>query len=142
MVKVKWGQVLDYNNLDQPPLIEWINLGNGTMFRLFAFFSHGGLKRPRRGLVVALDRKGCFFFSLENKLSWGYVSEKLNLSESDGRIMADWLNVQLGFNVKQQGRYKDEHIKENEPYRLIGETYQTPLAPEIIYSGEYDEKSK
>lgn len=135
MIKVKWPKVLYYNNLDQPPLIEWIDLGNGTMFRIFAFFSHGGRKRPRRGLVIGIERVGSFFFNIDSeykKMAWEYVSEKLRIPEADARSLADWINAQLDFDVPQQGHYVKEYITEVEPYGLIGERPLMPLIPEII----------
>lgn len=131
-VKVKWPKVLDYNDIDQPPLIEWIDLGNGTMFRIFAFFSRGGTKRPRPGLVVALERVGSFFFKLGGNISYQYVSEKLNVPEPDARALADWLNIQLDQDVPQQGEYNEKYINEVELYFYSGEVGMMPLVPEII----------
>lgn len=131
-LKVKWPKVLDYNNLDQPPLIAWIDLGNGTMFRIFAFFSHGGTKRPRPGLVVAIERVGSFFFALHRALTHVYVSEKLNVPEGDARALADWINVQLGHEFPQQGEYNKDYIEEVELYYYAGEMALMPLVPEII----------
>lgn len=132
MIKVKWPKVLDYNNIDQPPLIAWIDLGNGTMFRIFAFFSRGGDLRPRPGLVVGIERVGTFFFTINKPYSYGYVSEKLCLTEPDARAIADWMNAQVGHDFDQQGRYYADYIKEVEPYFYSGEYALMPLVPEII----------
>lgn len=132
MINVKWPKVLDYNNVDQPPLIAWIDLGNGTMFRIFAFFSRGGALRPRAGLVVAIERVGSFFFRLDNKIAYQYVSEKLNVPESDARALADWLNAQLGHDVPQQGEYTESYIREVDYYSYSGENPLMPLVPEIM----------
>lgn len=131
-IKVKWPKVLDYNNLDQIPLVEWIDLGNATMFRIFAYFCHGGTKRPRPGLVVGIERIGSFFFGLGNIISGQYVSEKLNVCEADSKILADWINVQLGIDAPQQGEYNRTYILGVRPYGLIGERFIMPLCPEII----------
>ena len=132
MIKVKWPKVLDYNDVDRPPLIAWIDLCNGTMFRIFAFFSHGGKMRPRDGLIFGIERVGSFMFALNNEMSWDYVAGKLQIPEPDARNLADWLNVQLGHDVKQQGDYEQTYINGSEPYGLIGERWFMPLVPEVI----------
>lgn len=131
-LKVKWPKVMDYNDIDRPPLIEWIDLGNGTMFRIFAFFSHGGYKRPRDGLIVGIERVGSFLFQINKELNAGYVSQKLNVPESDAAALADFLNVQLNFDSMQQGIYSRNYIEKIEPYYLAGERAMQPLTPEII----------
>ena len=135
MLKVKWPKVLNYYDLDQRPLISWIDLGNGTMFRIFAFFCHGGTKNPRPGLVVGIERVGSFFFHLGSFVTWTYVSEKLNLPLGDARAMADWINAQNILSDKeciQQGHYRRCYIEAVEPYLYGSENTLKPLAPEII----------
>ena len=59
-VKVKWKAVL---SVDPPvPLLRWIDLGNGTMFRIAAFFVRGGVLDPGHGIYVGIERVGGFFF--------------------------------------------------------------------------------
>lgn len=134
--KVKWPQVLKYENLDQAPLLRWIDLGNATMFRLSAYFVHGGYSYPGRGLVVGIERVGMWFFKIHSDsqwFRWGYVAEKLFLPESDARAIADWINAQIGFeDTEQQGEYNPTYIREVEPYGLGGENFVMPLVPVII----------
>jgi hypothetical protein len=132
LVKVKWEKVLHYEDLDQKPLIDWIDLGNATQFRIFAFFSHGGFRRPREGLMIGIERIGSYFFRLDNKIYTDYVCEKLNLTLADAANIADWLNVQIGYEVPQQGKYTKEYIESVKPYWIAGERSLMPLRPEII----------
>lgn len=131
-VKIKWPKVLDYHDLDQRPLLKWIDLGNGTLFRISAFFVRGGRNYPRVGLQVSIEYKGSFFFSIDHPLGGSYVCKKLFLSNPDALIIADWLNAQLGHYTKQQGVYNSKYITEVEEYGLIGEHKIMPLTPEII----------
>lgn len=133
MVSVKWPRVMDYHDLDQRPLVAWLDLGNGTMFRIGAFFIHGGRKYPRPGFFIGIERVGCFFFRVpENPLSAAYVSEKLHLPEPDAAIMADWMNSQFGLAAKQQGDYTKKYIEEVDVYHYSGENPIKPLCPEIV----------
>ena len=134
-LKVKWPKVMEYYDFDQKPILNWIDLGNGTMFRIAAFFVHGFPEEPSRGLMIGIERKGCFFFKMHSELEpyhWDYISEKLYLQESDARAIADWINAQIGFEAKQQGEYNENYIREVEPYGLGGENFIMPLVPEII----------
>jgi hypothetical protein len=133
-LKVKWPKVLNYNNLDERPIVQWIDLGNATMFRIGAFFVHGGRKYPRIGLFVGIERVGSFFFRIpEQPISGAYVSEKLFLPPADANIMADWLNAQFGFvDAKQQGDYIKHYIEEVDEYHYSGENPLKPLCPIII----------
>lgn len=134
-IKVRWEKALDYNNLDQHPLLAWIDLCNYTLFRISAYFVHGGRTYPGHGLVVGIERKGCFFFKWPSEyLRGGYVAEKLNLGIADGSIIADWINVQFGFeDAPQQGSYYEESFShENEPNFIAGERALLPLKPELI----------
>lgn len=132
MLKIKWPKVMNYDDLKMSPLVSWIDLCNGTMFRIFAFFSHGEINTPKEGLFIGIERISCFFFNLENEIHWEYVSNKLFIPEADARCLADWMNVQLGHNAKQQGTYEKKYLEETEPYGLIGERFLMPLVPEII----------
>ena len=114
------------------PQCHWLNLGNGTIFRIGAFFTCVQINGPRNGFFVAIEDKGAFLFSEELPLDFQYVAEKLNLMESDARNMADWINAQLGFNADNQGIYTRAYIESNEPYGLIGESKQLPYVPLII----------
>ncbi len=134
MVQVKWPKVISSNNIT--PLVGWIDLANGTMFRIAAFFVPGFYDYPRSGFWVSLERAGSFFFAIPEKpLSAAYVAEKLFLHPdgSDAPAMADWINAQFGFeDAKQQGEYRKGYILEVEPYGLIGENKIMPLVPEIL----------
>lgn len=133
MCSVRWPRVMNYNDLDQRPLVTWLDLGNGTLFRVGAFFVHGGFKQPRIGLFLGIERVGSFFFRIpEYPVSGQYVSEKLNLPPSDANIMADWLNSQFGLEAKQQGEYTQYIIEEVDVYHYSGENPIKPLCPEIL----------
>lgn len=134
-IKVKWPKIMDYKDIDAPPLMTWINLCNGTMFRLIAFFCHGGFKYPRSGLFIGIERIGCFHFDLKNRKSAEYVSEKLGIALSDAAILADWINAQLNFEYKQEGEYYITHYLDNEPYGLSGENKVLPLVPILLEEG-------
>lgn len=134
-LKVKWPKVMNYNDIDARPILNYIDLANGTLFRIAAFFCHGGRLYPARGLQISLERAGAFFFKLHSDLTmfdWRYVSEKLFIPESDARAIADWMNVQCDFQATQQGEYNPDYIRETEPYGLGGENFVMPLVPEII----------
>lgn len=125
MLKVKWPKVV---RAEDRPLVAWIDLGNGTMFRLFAFF----VINPRAGFVVGIERVGSFFFDISNVITPFYVKEKLCMGLYDSAIIADWMNAQIGHDAPQFGQYTEKYIKEIEPYALIGEYKSMPLVPEII----------
>lgn len=135
MCRVKWPQVISPDKV--LPFIGWIDLANGTMFRMMAWFvPYCGELFPRAGLWVSLERAGSFFFAISEKpLSAAYVAEKLSLhpNGSDAPAMADWINAQFGFeDAKQQGEYRKAYILEVEPYGLMGENKIMPLVPDII----------
>jgi hypothetical protein len=123
---------MNFNAIDDKPLLNWINLGNGTLFRLSAFFTRNGGNYPRTGLFIGIERCGCFLFSLRIKVYHGYVAEKLNIAEPEARIIADWMNAQLSFVVPQQGEYDEKYIHETQPYGLGDEKFIMPIVPEII----------
>jgi|SRR6476620_2569183 len=131
-MKVKWPKVLDLNNTNNAPICRWIDLCNGTIFRLAAFFTHRLNDMPRDGLFVGIERVGGFLFSLEEEKSWQYVAEKLCLSEPDAKVIADWINAQLGHEMDQQGEYSEDYYHEIEPYGLTGERFIMPLMPDRI----------
>jgi hypothetical protein len=123
-VKVKWPLVINYWD---KPYINYIDLGNYTMFRMCLVKT----RQPRLGLYVSVEDKGSFFFSLENRLHKDYVAEKLFLQGDHGQV-ADFLNAQLGKEGDQQGHYYAQVIKDVEPYGKIGEDKIMPWSPEII----------
>jgi hypothetical protein len=125
-LKVKWSKVV-FDNGD--PIIRWIDLVNGTMYRIIAFKSY----RPRHGLFVGIERKGCFLFRIGHPMVWTYIDEKLTIgNESDSRILADWINVQCDQEFPQQGSYNKKYLYDVEPYPYGGEMIEMPLAPDII----------
>jgi hypothetical protein len=129
---VKWPKVLYFNSLNDKPICRWIDLCNGTLFRIIAFFTYPFYNHPKDGLYVGIERCGSFLFGISNKFSADYVFEKLNIPESDAAAIADWMNAQLEFNVRQQGHYEKQYILNSEPYGLIGEKFSMPLIPEVI----------
>lgn len=109
-LKVKWPKVIDgfYK-----PMIRQMNLCNGTMYKIISFISMGPFQR----LFVGIERKGCFLFSMNKGIHWEYAAEKLGLYESDARIIADWINVQINQEYEQQGNY-NERWMENIPKEI------------------------
>jgi hypothetical protein len=58
--------------------------------------------------ILGVERIGCFLFNKENEKFPSYVAEKLNLDpNSDARNIADWLNIQFGFQTQEFGFYYD-----------------------------------
>lgn len=126
-IKVKWDRLAGND-----PIIRWIDLGNGTLFRIMAYHVKNTFDMPREGFFVAIERIGAFFFRSDSEVSCEYVSEKLFLPEGDAAIMADWINTQTGNYNKQQGIYSARIISEVEHYNYAGEKRFIPLHPEII----------
>lgn len=126
-IQVKWDRLVD-----NYPIVRWIDLGNGTLFRIMAYHVQNTFNMPREGFFVAIERVGAFFFRVDSHLSTAYVSEKLFLPESDAAIMADWINTQIGKYKKQQGIYNARIINEVSHYNYSGEKIFIPLHPEII----------
>lgn len=123
-LQIKWPKVVS-----EEPLINWINLCNGTFFRMISFFSSA----PKCGLFVGIEKIGCYIFAGETYKSGEHVGEKLNLNSMDACIIADWINAQ--FEVKdcrQQGKYFLNYLDKTEPYSIGAEAVQMPLIPEII----------
>lgn len=87
------------------------SVGNGTEWRV-------GLFKTRPGkCLVAIERKGCFEFITGQFYSWDYVAEKLNMSESDARNIADFLNTQIGdknYAEVKQGTYHSAYCSGGE----------------------------
>lgn len=102
-LKVTWEKII----VNEKPIVKFINLGNGTQFKLVSFFIHSKL-------FVALERLGAFFFDCHRFKSGEYVSEKLNICIADANIIADWINVQLDVYDKQQGYYSLNYIEVEE----------------------------
>jgi hypothetical protein len=123
-IKVRWPLIA--KEWDKT-YFNYIDLGNYTMFRM-SLYRTG---QPRLGLFVAIEDKGSFFFSLENRLHKDYVAAKLGLLGDAGQV-ADFLNAQLGMEGSQQGHYYEQVIKDIEPYGTIWEGKYMPWHPEII----------
>lgn len=106
------------------------------MFKIAAFFTedHGGL-------VVGIQHRGMYCFRWPNEyLRFDYICEKLGLCEADGRNIADWINVQFGFeDAPQQGNYYLKCIRDIDPYGCTGEKRQMPLFPVLIEEDFIDE---
>ena len=132
-LKVRWDNIVS-----KKPIVEFINLGNGTQFKIISFYH-------RSKLFVALERLGSFFFDCERFKSGEYVSEKLNICLADANIIADWINCQLNTYDKQQGYYSLNYLKEDEIHsceeiitshaELIDfhlNNYPLPLSPIIL----------
>ncbi len=125
MIKVQWKKVIE--EWDKP-YINWIDLGNCTMFRLSAF----KVTSPRIGIFVGVESRGNFFFPINKPIHWQYVEEKLSLFPADAKPIADWINAQIGFNHDQQGDYFYISLSSLEPYHAIGEQSVLMWYPEVI----------
>lgn len=130
--QVKWDQVISFSESESIPLCNWIDLGNGTMFRIAAFFTYRHLNMSRDGLFIAIERVGSFLFAIDKPLHYAYVSNKLFVPESDARALADWINTQLGYKADQQGEYNPDYINAVEPVMYAGEKALLPLTPRIV----------
>ncbi len=126
-LSVKWPLIVtQYDKI----YFNRIDLGNYTMFRMCIFKTF----TPRLGLYASIESKGSYFFGSGRELHKDYVADKLFLQGDSGQI-ADFLNVQLGFDGTehgQQGHYYLDVIKGVEPYGCIGEDYIMPWCPEIL----------
>lgn len=131
-MKIKWPKVLNFEEINAYPIIRWIDLCNGTMFRITAFFSHLSKEHPISGLFIGIERKGAFLFSFYENIGFEYVEEKLNLCEADARPIADWINAQLGNEIEQYGTYQKHYIDQHESVSYIGERSSLPLIPNIV----------
>lgn len=118
----KWDKYLfsySYNK----PFFESINLGNGTVLRLFAQFI-------KNHFLVGIENLSFFAFEMVNRYKhWRYVASKLNLPEPDGRIIADFINEQLNnsnHSISYQGEYCKKYIEN------IDEKNKHLISPKII----------
>ena len=111
---LRWKKI----DISNTPLVYWLNLGNGTQYKIVTFIIQDAL-------FLGIERIGCFLFNKENEKFPSYVAEKLNLDPtSDARNMADWLNIQLGFKTQEFGFYHDNFcvdcFSKQEQYIIIG----------------------
>lgn len=132
MLKVEWKRELYSDILNTKYVCRWINLCNGTMFRIVSFITDTIKGDPRAGLFVAIERVGSYLFPISNHYKAEYVSEKLFVPMADAAPLADWMNAQLKNDVPQQGNYKKRYLEENEPVIYAGERAYLPLCPEIV----------
>lgn len=122
-IKVQWPLIVtEYDK----PYMNYIDLGNYTMFRMAIFKT----MFPRNGMFVAIEDRGSFFFGVNKALHENYVSEKLLLS-GDSAQVADFLNAQLQIEHPQQGHYYEGVINNVEPYGKIWEYKVMPWKPTI-----------
>ena len=111
---LRWKKIDISNN----PLVYWLNLGNGTQYKIVTFIIQDAL-------FLGIERIGCFLFNKENEKFPSYVAEKLNLDQnSDAGNIADWLNIQFGFKTQEFGFYHDNFcvdcFSKQEQYIIIG----------------------
>lgn len=132
MLKVKWDRVIYCDILNTGVIVRWIDLANGTMFRITAFFSDTLKGHPREGLYIGIDRIGSYLFPISDHYKTGYVAEKLNIPDADAAPLADWMNAQMKNDVPQQGVYKKSYILDIEPVVYAGERPYLPLCAVII----------
>jgi hypothetical protein len=99
----RWEKI----DISNTPSVYWLNLGNGTQYKIITFII-------RDALFLGVERIGCFLFCKENEKFPAYVAEKLNLNpDCEARNMADWLNIQLGFKTQEFGFYYDNFCVKN-----------------------------
>ena len=98
----KKGQRWNKIDISVTPLVYWLNLGNGTQYKIITF-------RVQDALFLGIERIGCFLFGDKCVKAPAYIAEKLNLDEIDANNVADWFNIQLGLNVPEFGRYDDSY---------------------------------
>lgn len=132
MLKVKWKKVIYADILNVKYVCRWIDLCNGTMFRIVSFFTDTLKGDPRGGFFVAIERVGAYLFPISDHYKTDYVSEKLCVPPADAASIADWMNAQLCNDVLQQGNYKKSYLDAIEPVIYAGERAYLPLVPEII----------
>lgn len=120
-VQVRWQKVIDRASL----IVKFINLGNGTQFKLISFL-HGNK------LFVALERIGAFFFDTSRSKSAEYVSEKLNIPFADAAIMADWINAQCETAPVCLGLYNSDYIPQHKNEDDFYDYYDHTIHPIII----------
>lgn len=136
-LQVKWDTVISLSEIFPRPICRWINLGNGTMFRIAAFFTSPTFEdMPRFGLFVAIEKVGSYLFPITSPVGFQYVSEKLFIPDSDAKAMADWINTQTGNKFPQQGEYNRDYIRTIEEVNYAGEIPSYPLTPLIIGESE------
>lgn len=124
-LQVKWPYIVqEYEKI----YFNYINLGNYIVYRMVIFKT----LLPRKGLFVAIESKGAFFFDIRKPLHKDYVAEKLCLAQSDSGSVADFLNVQLKKDRPQQGKYIHNAIMNIESFGKIGEIPIQPWTPEIL----------
>jgi len=107
--------------------VGWIDLCNGTMFRLTSFKSHV----PFNSLFVALEGRGNYYFSFNSQEKHpNYIAEKLSIPMADAKPLADWINIQMGTFEKLYGEYlyTDEMITK---HANLGESQTEVLIPRI-----------
>jgi hypothetical protein len=86
----KEGQRWNKIDIGETSTICWLNLGNGTCYKIVTAFTN-------YRFFLGIERIGCFLFTTENVKYPSYIAEKLNLNEkSDACNVADWVNTQLG----------------------------------------------
>ena len=128
-LKIEWESIFDTSKT----FIGWIDLCNGTMFRLTAFPS----LVPKPSLFVALEGRGNYYFSQNGSIKHpNYVAEKLSIPVADAEPLADWINRQMLFGEieHQFGEYPCvqnliDHYKEG------GERETPVLIPRISSHG-------
>lgn len=98
----KEGQRWQKIDILRIPMVYWLNLGNGTQYKIITFWL-------RDKFFLGIERVGCFLFATENVKYPAYIAEKLNLDEkSDACNVADWVNTQLGrTEASEFGCYTD-----------------------------------
>lgn len=101
----RWDQLIDLKSYAYGT-VRNLNVGNGTYFKIIFFRSKKGANTR---FFLGIERIGCFIFT-ENGHFYhpNYLVEKLNLCIADANNIADWVNIQLGIEAQEYGRYNDE----------------------------------
>lgn len=97
--------VLPRWNIVETPFYARLCLGNATCFQVFAAWIDGAR------LFVGVEGQGAYTFG--RYAHFTYVKEKLNVTSSDARALADWINTQLGIRhpTDEQGAYDDQYCE-------------------------------
>ena len=115
--------------------IGWIDLCNGTMYRLTAFKSDV----PKQSLFIAIESRGNYYFADNGALKHpNYVSEKLSIPDADAAPLADWINSQLAGEYEDKPHYFGSYeLLQNlvEYHGNIDEVVTPVLIPRILNNG-------
>lgn len=94
----RWEQLRPFNITT----ISNLNVGNGIYYKIIYF------KTTEGQFFLGINRIGCFLFEEDEIIHPDYVAQKLKLEIGCANNITDWLNIQLGLEVPEYGRYWDQ----------------------------------